>query len=139
MAENASLRESLVMMQKELVAVLNEKSAELSLVRTPGSEMGLLQCTSFSTHFYLCCVSFNGACYLVVIPLPLPPLPLPALPSSPPPPFSQLSQDPAMDHSPTTTGQPEQDELLSSGHFQMPYNIVRDGEGGGEGEGCVYV
>ena len=32
MAENASLRESLVMMQKELVAVLNEKSAELSMV-----------------------------------------------------------------------------------------------------------
>lgn len=32
MAENASLRESLVMMQKELVAVLNEKSADLSLV-----------------------------------------------------------------------------------------------------------
>ena len=42
MVENASLRESLVMMQKELVAVLNEKSAELSLVRTPCSEMGLL-------------------------------------------------------------------------------------------------
>ena len=36
MAENASLRESLVMMQKELVAVLNEKSAELSLVCAPG-------------------------------------------------------------------------------------------------------
>ena len=32
MAENASLRESLVMMQKELVTVLNEKSAELSMV-----------------------------------------------------------------------------------------------------------
>ena len=46
----------------------------------------------------------------------------------------QLSQDPAateMDQSPTKTGQPEQDELLSSGHFQMPYSLVRDGEGGG--------
>ena len=44
----------------------------------------------------------------------------------------QLSQDPAateMDQSPTKTGQPEQDELLSSGHFQMPYSLVRDGEG----------
>lgn len=36
-----------------------------------------------------------------------------------------------MDQSPTKTGQPEQDELLSSGHFQMPFSLVRDGEGGG--------
>ena len=51
MAENASLRESLVMMQKELVAVLNEKSAELSMVLCSGHGVTVMH---FHTNVHLC-------------------------------------------------------------------------------------
>lgn len=138
MAENASLRESLVMMQKELVAVLNEKSAELSLVRTPGSEMGLLQCTSFSTHFYLCWVSLNGACYLVAVSLPLPPLPSPLFPPPlplPSPSLVKIQQWIIRPPQPANQNRMSYSAADISKCHITSLEMVR----GGEGEGCVYV